>query len=114
MLMNTDENKGFLWSLLYEMNGFKKEVGLEKNKEVFESVVSEIDPMDLSLSEKNKRAIDEFMVRIQKIDSSYREEMFEERLKQNQQRYNINPPKNELTEIKKLLYTIIDKIDALS
>ena len=111
--MNTDEIKSELWSLLFELNGFKESVGLQKNKEVFECVISEIDHLDLSLSEKKKKVIDEFIMRIQKLDSIHREEMFEERLKQNQYRYNVQPPSNDLIEIKQLLYTIIDKIDAL-
>lgn len=112
--MNTDETKSELWSMLFELNGFKQSVGLQKNKEVFECVISDMDQLDLSLTEKKRRVIDEFIVRIQKVDSIHREEMFEERLKQNQQRYNVQPPNTELIEIKRLLYTIIDKIDALN
>lgn len=111
--MNTDEIKSELWTILFEMNGFKESVGLQKNKEVFETVISEMDQLDLLLTEKKKRAIDEFILRIQKLDSIQREEMFEDRLKHNQQRYNVQPPNNELIEIKKLLYDIIEKIDAL-
>lgn len=111
--MNTDDNKSVLWTLLYDLNAFKKEVGLEKNQELFETVISEIDQLDLSLQDKNNKVIDEFIVRINKIDSMQRAERFEERLKQNQERYNTHPPNNELIEIKQLLYAVIDKIDAL-
>jgi hypothetical protein len=111
--MNTDETKSELWSLLFDLNGFKESVGLQKNKEVFEAVIYEIDQLDLSIQEKKKKVVDEFIQRIQKIDAMHREEMFEERLKQNQERYNIQPPNNELMEIKKLLYIIMDKLDAL-
>ena len=112
--MNTNEIKSELWTLLFELNGFKESVGLQKNKEVFESIIFEIDLLDLSLEEKKKKVITEFMIQIQKLDSIKREEMFEERLKQNQHRYNVQPPNTDLIEIKKLLYTIIDKIDALN
>ena len=111
--MNTDENKSMLWELLIEMNGFKESIGVEKNKELFENVISDIDKLDIPLIDKNKRVIDDFILKIQKIDSTNREEMFEERLKQNQQRYKIQPPNKELIEIKKLLYHILDKIDSM-
>ena len=62
--MNTDEIKSELWTTLFEINGFKESVGLQKNKEVFETVISEMDQFDLSLTEKKKRTIDEFILRI--------------------------------------------------
>jgi hypothetical protein len=115
--MNTNENKQLLWQLLLDSNGFKEGVSIEKTQLLFETIIGEVDQLPISLTEKNKKCLEEFIQRIQKQDTDlvkYREELFEERVKQNQEKYKArSPPMKDLTEIKQLLYLILDKIDNL-
>jgi len=115
--MNTNENKQLLWQLLLDSNSFKEGVSIEKTQQIFETVIEEIERLPLSLTEKNKQCLDEFIRRIEPLEVDlvkYREELFEERVKQNQVKYKAkSPPSKDLTEIKQLLYLILDKIDNL-
>ena len=108
--MNTDENKKELWDLLLNSHGFKQELGVEKTRIIFEEIVQEVDALRLSLVEKNKLFLTEFMKRTHTIDVTKQNgDMFETRM----QTKTYQKPMKDLTEIKQLLYQILEKLDKL-
>ena len=84
---------------------------------MFESLLREIDTTEDSLIEKNKLFLKKYTEQMNSIEISpqelikYRESLFEERILQNQERYKIPPVQKDLTEVKKLLYRIIDLLE---
>lgn len=108
--MNTLDNKKQLWDLLLNSQGFKHDVGVDKTREVFETVIQEVDMLQLPLVEKNRLFLAEFMKRIHRIDEKQDVDVFEKRMKE-QDRHK--KPVKDLTEIKQLLYQILDRLDRL-
>jgi hypothetical protein len=109
--MNTIENKKELWDLLLNSQGFKQGVGVEKTRAIFETIIEEVDQMNFSLPEKNRMFLTEFMKRIHYTDVDKQEvAVFEKRMK-DQERHK--KPLKDLTEIKQLLYQILDRLDQL-
>jgi hypothetical protein len=108
--MNTLDNKKQLWDLLLSSQGFKHDVGVDKTREVFETVIQEVDMLQLPLVEKNRLFLAEFMKRIHRIDEKQDVDVFEKRMKE-QDRHK--KPVKDLTEIKQLLYQILDRLDQL-
>ena len=116
--MNTLKNKEFLWDLLVDSNSFKEGVTISKSQEIFETLLQEIDAGDESLLEKNKQFLKKYMDQMNAIEISaeelvkYRESLFEERIRQNQERYKIPPVQKDLTEVKQLLYRILELLES--
>jgi hypothetical protein len=108
--MNTIENKKQLWDLLLNSQGFKHDMGVDKTREVFESVIQEVDRLSFPLVEKNRLFLSEFMKRIHHTDDKQEVSIFEQRMKE-QDRHK--KPVKDLTEIKQLLYQILDRLDQL-
>ena len=109
--MNTNENKKELWDLLLNSNGFKQGIGVDKTRDLFEEVIQETDQLELSLTEKNRVFLTEFMKRIHSVDVEKQDvALFEQRMK-DQERYK--KPLKDLTEVKQLLYQILDRLDQL-
>ena len=108
--MNTIENKKQLWDLLLNSQGFKHDMGVDKTRDVFESVIQEVDLLNLPLQEKNRLFLSEFMKRIHCIQDKQEVGVFEQRMKE-QDRHK--KPVKDLTEIKQLLYQILDRLDQL-
>lgn len=118
--MNTIENKRILWELLLEAKGFKEGISVETAKELFETILLQIDESDLPLLEKNKLFLKQYTTSIHEINVSpenlvkYRETLFEERVLQNQERFKTTTHTQghkDLSEIKQLLYKILAKLD---
>jgi hypothetical protein len=108
--MNTDENKKGLWDLLLNSHGFKQELGVEKTRFIFEEVVQEVDALQMTILEKNKMFLNEFMKRIHAVDLTKQNgEMFESRM----QNKTYQKPMKDLTEIKQLLYQVLERLDKL-
>jgi hypothetical protein len=108
--MNTIENKKQLWNLLLDSKGFKHDMGVEKTREVFEAVIEETDALSLPLQDKNRLFLAEFMKRIHHTQEKQQVEVFEQRMKE-QDRHK--KPVKDLTEIKQLLYQILERLDQL-
>jgi hypothetical protein len=108
--MNTIENKKQLWDLLLNSQGFKHDMGVDKTREVFESVIQEVDRLSFPLVEKNRLFLSEFMKRIHHTNDKQEVGIFEKRMKE-QDRHK--KPVKDLTEIKQLLYQILDRLDQL-
>ena len=108
--MNTIDNKKQLWDLLLNSQGFKHDIGVDKTREVFEAIIQEVDTLQLPLVEKNRLFLAEFMKRIHRIDEKQDVDVFEKRMKE-QDRHK--KPVKDLTEIKQLLYQILDRLDQL-
>lgn len=116
--MNTVENKSLLWDTLVQTKGFKEGIDFDKTQALFESIVVEINVISASIPEKNNLFLEEFKRRIQYLEDpesiQYRKIAFEERLKQNQERYStMPPPVKELEEIKQLLHLILTKLNSI-
>jgi hypothetical protein len=108
--MNTNENKMELWDLLLNSQGFKQGIGVDQTRELFEEVVQETDRLQLSLAEKNRVFLTKFMNRIHSMEDKQDVALFEKRMN-DQDRYK--KPLKDLTEIKQLLYQILDRLDQL-
>ena len=108
--MNTIENKKQLWNLLLDSKGIKHDMGVDKTREVFEIVVQEVDRWQYSLEEKTRLFLAEFMKRIHQTQDKQQVDVFEERMKE-QDRHK--KPVKDLTEIKQLLYQILERLDQL-
>jgi len=108
--MNTIENKKQLWNLLLDSKGFKHDMGVEKTREVFEAVIEETDVLSMPLQDKNRLFLAEFMKRVHHTQEKQQVEVFEQRMKE-QDRHK--KPVKDLTEIKQLLYQILERLDQL-
>ena len=108
--MNTLENKKELWDLLLNSNGFRQGIGVDKTRELFEEVIQETDQLNVTLAEKNRTFLTEFMKRIHSIEDKQDVALFEKRMN-DQDRHK--KPLKDLTEIKQLLYQILDRLDQL-
>lgn len=108
--MNTNENKKQLWDLLLNSQGFNHDMGVDKTREVFETIIEEVDKLSFPLDEKNRAFLAEFMKRIHRTREKQNVDVFEKRMKE-QDRHK--KPLKDLTEIKQLLYQILDRLDQL-
>jgi len=108
--MNTIDNKKELWDLLLNSNGFRQGIGVDKTRELFEEVIQETDQLNLSIPEKNRTFLTEFTKRIHSIEDIQDVTLFEKRMN-DQDRHK--KPLKDLTEIKQLLYQILDRLDQL-
>ena len=108
--MNTLENKKELWDLLLNGQGFKQGIGVDQTRELFETVIHEIDLLPLPVPDKNRVFLTEFMKRIHSTVDKQDVVLFEKRMK-DQDRHK--KPLKDLTEIKQLLYQILDRLDRL-
>jgi len=114
--MNTDENKALLWDTLTTQNIFKQTVSFRKTQDLFETMIIELDMQEGDLTTKNDKFLSEFPIALENVDenlSRRREKIFEDRVLQNQAKYKTTPPNYDLAEIKKLLYTILEKVESL-
>jgi len=100
--MNSNENKAILWNTLLEQNAFHKNISVERTREMFESTLSKYNDV-----EQNPTFLSEFISILQR-------ESFEERMLHKQKLYKHASPTNELSEIKKLLYMALDKLERIS
>jgi len=107
--MESLENKRLLWDKLVEQEWFKEEVTVEKTQALFESLLKEVNCQELSLEEKNKQFLDQWMKQLESASLVARSEWLEERM--NQKKYKQPPTMNELTEIKQLLYRILELLE---
>ena len=103
------ENKRLLWDTLVEQKKFKEDVTVDKTQQLFETILKEIDGMNVSIDEKNKLFLDQWMRRLEELSMETRSQWFEERVQQKQ--YKQPPTVNELAEIKKLLYRILELLE---
>ena len=108
--MNTIENKKQLWDLLLNSQGFKHDMGVDKTRDVFESVIQEVDVLNLPLPDKNRLFLSEFTKRIHHTQDKQEVALFEQRMKEQDKH---KKPVKDLTEIKQLLYKILDRLDQL-
>ncbi len=110
--MNTLEEKRLLWDALVEKKIFKDNVPLDLAQRWFESLVAEIDQRSLSLPEKKKIFLEEYEEVMNKEARKQREQWFESRL--NKKIVKPPPSMKELSEIKQLLYKILEKVESIS
>lgn len=106
MTFTSNDNKQLLWDLINETGMFDK-VAPNYNKQtiiqMFEEMLNKIDIYNLSLTEKNKLFLSEYVKKLNylKIENTkddlqkHREHMFEERLKLKQDEFRkyMQPPK---------------------
>jgi hypothetical protein len=109
MDMDTLENKRHLWDTLIEQDLFKKEVSVEKTQALFETILKELDQYEGNVEEKNKLFLDQWIKQLETASIVARSEWLEERM--NQKQYKTPPTLNELTEIKQLLYRILELLE---
>lgn len=107
--MDSLENKRMLWDALIEKDLFKKDVSVEKTQSLFETLLKEINKQDILLEEKNKLFLDEWIKQLETASILARNDWLEERM--NQKQYKQPPTMNELTEIKQLLYRILELLE---
>jgi len=107
--MESLENKRMLWDKLVEQEWFKEDVTVEKTQALFETMLHEINKEELSLEEKNKQFLDSWIKQLESASLIARSAWLEERM--NQKKYKQPPTMNELTEIKKLLYRILELLE---
>jgi hypothetical protein len=110
--MNTLEEKRLLWDTLVEQKIFKSDVSIELAKEWFEALVAEVDKRSLTLPEKKHVFLEEYEELMTKESRKQRELWFEERL--NKKIVKPPPSMKELSEIKQLLYKILEKVESIS
>ena len=109
MNMNTMENKRILWDTLIEQDLFKKEVSVEKTQALFETILKELDHYEGTVEEKNKIFLDQWIKQLEMASIVARSDWLEERM--NKKQYKQPPTANELTEIKQLLYRILELLE---
>jgi hypothetical protein len=107
--MESLENKRMLWDTLVKQEWFKEEVTVEKTQALFESLLNEVNKEEASLEEKNKQFLDQWIKQLESASLVARSEWLEERM--NQKKYNHPPTMSELTEIKQLLYRILELLE---
>ena len=107
--MDSLDNKRFLWDTLIEKDLFKKDVSVEKTQAIFETLLNEINQLEVALDEKNKSFLTEWIKQINTASMVARSEQLEERMKQRQ--YKQPPTVSELAEIKQLLYRILELLE---
>ncbi len=107
--MDSLDNKRFLWDTLIEKDLFKKDVSVEKTQAIFETLLNEINKLEVTLDEKNKSFLTEWIKQIDTASIVARSEQLEERMKQKQ--YKQPPTVSELAEIKQLLYRILELLE---
>jgi len=108
-------DKQFLWESLIKSGGFSQNISVDTTKSIFEETISETETLDLSIEDKNDRFLSLFSKNIRiHVDLKTREKECEDRILSIQstceQPYN---PRAELSEIKELLYLVLEKINAL-
>jgi hypothetical protein len=107
--MESLENKRMLWDKLVEQQWFKEEVTVEKTQALFEILLKEVNQQEISLEEKNKFFLDQWINQLEMASIVARSEWLEERM--NKKQYKHPPTTNELTEIKQLLYRILELLE---
>lgn len=107
--MDSLDNKRLLWDTLIEQDLFKKDVSVEKTQAIFETLLNEINQLEVSMDEKNKSFLTEWTKQIDTASMIARSEQLEERMKQRQ--YKQPPTVSELAEIKQLLYRILSLLE---
>jgi hypothetical protein len=85
-------------------------MGVDKTHNVFETVVQEVDTLNLPLSDKNRIFLSEFMKRVHHTQDKQDVGIFEQRMKEQDLH---KKPVKDLTEIKQLLYQILDRLEQL-
>jgi len=106
--MESLENKRMLWDTLIEQDLFKKEVSVEKTQTLFETLLTELNQQETTLEEKNKLFLDQWIKQIEGVSLVARSAWLEERMNQ---KYKTPPTMTELTEIKQLLYRILELLE---
>ena len=107
--MDSLDNKRMLWDTLVEQQWFKEEVSVEKTQALFETLLKEINQMDVDLQEKNRFFLEQWQKQLDTAALVARSAWLEERM--NQKQYKQPPTMSELTEIKKLLYLILEILE---
>jgi hypothetical protein len=107
--MNTMENKRLLWDTLIQQDLFKEEVSVEKTQALFETILKELDNYEGTIEEKNKLFLDQWIKQLEMASIVARSDWLEERM--NKKQYKHPPTANELTEIKQLLYRILELLE---
>jgi predicted component of type VI protein secretion system len=107
--MDSLDNKRLLWDTLIEQDLFKKDVSVEKTQAIFETLLNEINQLEVTMDEKNKSFLTEWIKQIDTASMIARSEQLEERMKQRQ--YKQPPTVSELAEIKQLLYRILEILE---
>jgi len=108
MNMNTIENKRMLWDTLIEKDLFKKEVSVEKTQTLFETLLNELNQQDGTIEEKNKHFLEQWVKQIEGASIVAKSAWLEERMNQ---KYKTPPTQSELSEIKQLLYRILELLE---
>jgi hypothetical protein len=103
------ENKRLLWDTLIQQDLFKEEVSLEKTQALFETILKELDHYEGTVEEKNILFLDQWTKQLETASIVARSDWLEERM--NKKRYKHPPTANELTEIKQLLYRILELLE---
>ena len=94
-----------LWDTLVEQHWFKEEVSVEKTQALFETLLKEINDMEVDLQEKNRLFLEQWQKQLDSAALVARSEWLEERM--NQKQFKVPPTSSELAEIKQLLYRIL-------
>ena len=110
--MNNLDEKRILWDTLIDKKIFKDSVSIDLAQEWFEALVSEVDKRPLTLSEKKQVFLEEYEELMNKEARRQRELWFEERV--NKKVIKPPPSVKELTEIKQLLYKILERVESIS
>ena len=108
-IMDVLENKRMLWDTLVEQKWFKEEVSVEKSQALFETLLKEINAMDVDLQEKNRLFLEQWQKQLDTAALVARSSWLEERM--NQKQYKVPPTAGELAEIKQLLYRILEILE---
>ena len=108
-IMDALENKRMLWDTLVEKQWFKEEVCVEKTQALFETLLKEINPMDVDLNEKNRLFLEQWVKQLDSAALVARSSWLEERM--NQKQFKVPPTAGELAEIKQLLYRILEILE---
>jgi len=98
-----------LWDKLVELQWFKEDVTVEKTQALFETLLQEVNKEEASLEEKNKHFLDQWIKQLESASLVARSAWLEERM--NQKKYKQPPTMNELSEIKQLLYRILELLE---
>jgi len=98
-----------LWDILVQQQWFKEDVTVEKTQALFETLIHEVNKEEGTLEEKNKHFLDEWIKQLESASLVARCAWLEERM--NQKQYKQPPTMSELTEIKQLLYRILEILE---
>lgn len=108
-IMDALDNKRMLWDTLVEQQWFKEEVSVEKSQALFETLLKEINPMEVDLNEKNRLFLEQWQKQLDTAALVARSSWLEERM--NKKQFKVPPTAGELAEIKQLLYRILEILE---